>query len=124
MLPESSAQKAARTAAILFLPALAGVLGGELAPGDIGLNVWDKALHFTAYFVLASLATLALRSGRKVLLAVLALVAMGGALEIIQGFIGRDADIMDELANTLGACGGYLVGWLAMAILVRIGGAD
>jgi len=47
----------------------------------------------------------------------LGLVLMGGALEIIQGFTGRDADIFDELANTIGVLSGLGVGWLGISLL-------
>jgi VanZ family protein len=117
-MPETFLQKTARAAAILFLPALAGVLGGELSPmGDGGLLIWDKLLHFTAYFILSLLATTALRAGRNALLAVLGLIALGGALEIIQGFIGRDAELMDEAANTLGAIAGFVLGWTFITLV-------
>jgi VanZ family protein len=42
---------------------------------------------------------------------------LGGALEIIQGFTGRDADIFDELANTLGVVSGLGIGWAGVAYL-------
>jgi VanZ family protein len=39
------------------------------------------------------------------------LIALGGALEVIQGLVGRDADIHDEIANTLGVLIGGVLGW-------------
>lgn len=109
----------ARAAAILFLPAAAGVIGGELGPGaQVPMN--DKITHFTAYFVLALLATVALKARLRALWATLALIAMGGALEIVQGFVGRDCDIMDEVANSLGAVGGWLLGWALVALLALV----
>ena len=119
MPPETLSLKVSRSAAILFLPAWAGVVGGELGKGGPGFNIWDKMLHFSAYFILAGLAATALRSRRAALWAVLGLIAMGGILEIVQGFIGRDCDIHDEYANTLGAIAGALVGRAIMALLVR-----
>jgi VanZ family protein len=74
-------------------------------------------MHFLAYFILALLATMIFRAGWRALFAVIGLIAMGGALEIIQGFVGRDMDILDELANTRGAIAGALVGWLFLAVL-------
>ena|SRR5689334_3849385 len=99
----------------LFWPGLLLVIWGELRSSahDPFAHIWDKLLHFTAYFGLALMAGLALRLPRKVLIAVIALIAVGGALEIIQGMVGRDADIFDELANTIGAVTG---GALALAI--------
>jgi VanZ family protein len=119
MIPKSFFDKAVRTAAILFLPACAGVLGGELGPSGGEPHFWDKALHFTAYFVLSALAVAALRARSKALLAMLGLIAMGGALEILQGMIGRDMSAYDELANTLGVLSGAIVVWAVRAALVR-----
>jgi len=118
MLPETASRKAARAAAILFLPALAGVIGGELAPPSTnGIPIWDKALHFTAYFILSLLATLSLEARRATFLAVGSLIVLGGVLEIVQGFIGRDMELGDEIANTLGALAGAAVAW---AILMAV----
>src|ERR1700761_7068395 len=83
-------EQLAYACSVLFLPAWAGVIGGELGPGKGQPVIWDKALHFTAYFIVAFLAALALRTGRNRLFALAGLVVMGGILEIVQGFIGRD----------------------------------
>jgi VanZ family protein len=119
MISKSFFDKAVRAAAILFLPAFAGVLGGELGPSAGEPHIWDKALHFTAYFVLSALAVSALRARRTAFLAMLGLIAMGAALEIVQGLIGRDMSAWDELANTLGIIGGAAVVWTVRAVLVR-----
>lgn len=74
-------------------------------------------MHFTAYFILSLLVTVALKARPRSLLAVLGLIAAGGVLEIVQGLIGRDADIFDELANTLGASSGWILGWVLIALL-------
>jgi VanZ family protein len=124
MIPKSFFDKAVRTAAILFLPACAGVLGGELGPSGGEPHFWDKALHFTAYFVLSALAVAALRAKSKALLAMLGLIAMGGALELLQGMIGRDMSAYDELANTLGVLSGAIIVWAVRAALVRFRSAD
>lgn len=104
---------ARRVAVWLFWPAVVLVVWGELSPRDKTLepHVWDKLLHFTAYFGLAGIATVALRANRWTIAALVALIAVGGALEIIQGMVGRDADIYDELANTLGVLSGGAIGW-------------
>jgi VanZ family protein len=96
-----------RAAFWLFWPALVVVAYGQLWPNpqeglpDLG---WDKLLHFTAYFGLALLATLAW--GRRVspLTLLLVLIASGGIMEMLQLAVGRDAEWGDMLANTLGAC--------------------
>lgn len=124
MVSQDFFDKTVRTAEILFLPACAGVLGGELGPSSSGPHLWDKAVHFTAYFILSILAVAALRARRKALLAMLGLIAMGALLEVIQGIIGRDMSVLDELANSLGVITGAVVVWTVRAVLVRLRAAD
>jgi VanZ family protein len=105
----------------LIVPMLVLVIWGEVIRShladDLEGAVWDKALHFTAYFGLSLMATIVTRGQRMALWCALALIAMGGSLEIIQGFVGRDADIWDETANTLGVLTGLIVGWLGIWLL-------
>ncbi len=101
-----------RLDAWLLWPALALVVWGELRPPKEGLEVWDKALHFIAYFGLALMATVAVRADRRARWWVLGLIALGGVLEIVQFYVGRDAELLDEVANTLGV----LTGWAGGAI--------
>ena len=108
-------------AAWLFWPVLALVIWGELTPG-VSLHIWDKLEHFLAYFGLAGLAATALRARRSAQWATLALIALGGALEILQGYTGRDPDIYDELANTIGAVAGWLAGLGTMALCGQLVG--
>jgi VanZ family protein len=110
-----------RLAMWLFWPAVVLVTWGELTPSPphLEVHVWDKLLHFTAYFGLAAMAALSLKSRRTLVYALLGLIAFGGALEIVQGFTGRDADILDELANTLGAVSGALVGLALLRLVDR-----
>lgn len=109
-----------RAAQWLFFPALAIVIWGELTPSPPNpMHLWDKLLHFIAYFGLAGLALVALKPGARAIYAAMALVAMGGALEIIQGMVGRDASWGDEAANTLGAIVGCALGWVIVRALER-----
>jgi VanZ family protein len=102
----------------LFWPALAVVTWGELTPHPptIEIGQWDKAQHFTAYFGLALLATLGWGLRRSLWVVFLAVVLLGGGLEVLQGLLGRDAAWLDQLANTLGALAGTgtAIGYLAM----------
>ncbi|HEX4533727.1 MAG TPA: hypothetical protein VH000_05810 [Rhizomicrobium sp.] len=112
------------SARLLIIPALAVVIWGELAAtGGPPLGLWDKLLHFIAYFGLAGMSLVALRPGRWALWTTAALIAMGGMLEIIQGMIGRDASWGDELANTLGAVIGCALGWGIVRLLERAAGS-
>lgn len=95
-----------RAGAGLFLPALAVVCWGELIPHPPSLPgpwEWDKADHLTAYFGLGLFAVLGWgRRGTYVWLW-LGVTAIGGCLEVVQSFIGRDAEWGDILANSTGA---------------------
>jgi len=102
----------------LFWPAVAVVVWGELRPGGDMPHVWDKLLHFTAYFGLSGLAFVALAGRtRRALLAAVALVVLGGVLEFLQGQIGRDMSFWDEVANAIGVLSGLGVGWAYLALL-------
>jgi len=106
----------------LVVPAILFVMWGELTHSHLAViievHVWDKAVHFTAYFGLSLMTTIAVRARpvRAMWLA-FALIAMGGALEIVQGMTGRDADIWDEVANTLGVLAGTGLAWAGIAFL-------
>jgi VanZ family protein len=104
----------------LFWPGVALIVWGELTPNppDLsGVLGWDKAQHFIAYFGLASMATMGLGLNRRLALAILGVILLGGALEILQGYTGRDPDIFDFIANSIGAVCGTAVGamfWVAL----------
>jgi len=103
----------------MFWPAVLLVAWGELTPNppDFTALVWDKILHFIAYFGLAGMATVALDARRPAVWAVLALICLGGLLEVLQGLTGRDPDVFDQVANTIGAVLGGGCGWLLMTML-------
>jgi VanZ family protein len=97
----------------LFWPGVLLIAWGELTPHPPqmdGVLGWDKAEHFIAYFGLASMASLVIGLKPRLAWAILGVVVLGGALEIVQYFAGRDAELMDFVANTLGALTGTLVG--------------
>jgi VanZ family protein len=79
--------------------------------------IWDKLEHFTAYFGLAGIATVALGRLRHAVWAAAGLAAFGGILEIVQSFVGRDAEWGDEFANIIGACAGLLAGWQTVRVV-------
>lgn len=124
MRVERLSEKLSRWSAILFLPAWAGVFGGELGPSSGEPHIWDKALHFIAYFVLSVLGVTALAASKRALWAMLGLILMGAMLEVIQGMIGRDMSALDELANSLGVIAGGLAAWAVLTVLVRLQPAD
>jgi len=106
----------------LFWPAVAVVVWGQLTPQPPSLveNHWDKAQHFTAYFGLSLLATLAWGRRRGLIWILLAIIAMGAAMEVLQGIVGRDADWLDEVANSLGALTGMGLALAYLAIPRRL----
>ena len=96
----------------LFWPGVALIAWGELTPHPPHLEgplVWDKADHFIAYFGLASMATMILGLRPRLAAAIAGVILLSGALEILQAFAGRDAEILDFLANSLGALSGTLI---------------
>ena len=80
-------------------------------PGGEGrLIPWDKAGHFLSFYVLTLLFCLALpRSPRGIL--ILVMLAAGGAIEVVQGMAGRDADWKDWIADGAGIVFAILPGW-------------
>jgi hypothetical protein len=78
-------------------------LGGGLFP-------WDKADHFSAFFVLTGLATVAF--ARQPLWRIAAaMAAVGAAIELIQGlpWVGRDCDVWDWVAELVAISAVYAV---------------
>ncbi|MGV8930054.1 MAG: VanZ family protein [Brevundimonas sp.] len=84
-----------------------------LAPGgtvDVEEIIWDKAAHFIAFgLILWSLGVLFRRLPR-VAVAALAVV-IGAAVEVLQGYVGRDPSWGDLLADILGV-GTALLMWV------------
>jgi VanZ family protein len=110
----------------LFWPGLLLITWGELTPhppGLGGLFGWDKLEHFTAYFGLASMATMVQGTRFSLAWAILGIILFGGALEILQGYTGRDPDIMDFTANSIGALGGLGAGLLVFWLFDPLVGA-
>ena len=103
----------------LFWPGVALIAWGELTPHPPhldGLLNWDKADHFIAYFGLASMATMVLGLRPRLAAAIAGVILSSGALEILQAYTGRDAEILDLVANSLGA----LLGALAAATILLL----
>jgi VanZ family protein len=64
-------------------------------------HIWDKANHFSAFFVLYILLSLAYEF--KTLTKVLLLLAFGMQIEIVQSFIdGRYFSLLDVVADSVG----------------------
>ncbi len=113
---------------VLFLLGLLFYLSSlrELPIESRGL---DKIAHFTAYGILAVLWLRALHGGawdlrpRLALLAVTLTVAYGASDELHQRFVlGRDASILDFVADTLGAAAGIGIVWVVARARLRAPG--
>lgn len=108
-----------RIGLVMFWPALIVVAWGELTPHPprlAGPWAWDKLDHFTGYFGLSLLATLAWGLRRSLVWVFLGVVALGGGLEIIQTLVGRDGEWGDFFANDLGALLGLALAAAYLAI--------
>ena len=93
------------TGAVVMTVLLVLMLGPAQKAETSGL-IWDKAAHFVAFgLVLWSVAVMMRRLPR--LWAVGVAVAIGGAVELIQGQIGRDASVWDFVADVLGIATAY-----------------
>lgn len=91
-------------------------VSAELPPSHApSLFPWDKAEHFSAFFVLTCLAGAAFPRRPLVIMA-LALSLFGCVIELVQAlpFIHRDCDVWDWVADTIGIAAATLP-----SILVR-----
>jgi VanZ family protein len=106
----------------LFWPGVILIVWGELTPLPpeplYGFE-WDKLQHFTAYFGLASMATMILGPKPRPLV-ILDIILLSGLLELLQALAGRDADIWDLAANSMGAVCGFAAGLLVWRLAARM----
>lgn len=90
-----------RLTAVVLLVVITGSMVGPFQNVEAAANVWDKALHFVAFgLILWSIGVLFRRLPRT--LTALSALALGGAVELVQGLVGRDASFGDLLADGLG----------------------
>ena len=113
-LTRKALHRARVTVGVLFWPSLALVVWGSLIalavpPFDLGLRHQDLITHFGAYAALAAMASMALHSRKISIRALIGLIALGAALEILQSFTARETSLLDAIANAAGTlCGGFL----------------
>lgn len=84
---------------------------GPFQGAEQALVPWDKAAHFMAFYGLTILLFSAFPTRRRLDLAVLAIFA-GAAIEVAQTLTGRDGEIGDLCADTLGALAVLAPVWL------------
>jgi VanZ family protein len=88
------------TAAVLLVVILGAMLG-PFQNVEAAARIWDKAAHFVSFgLILWSIGVLFRRLPRT--LAALSALGLGGAVEVVQGMVGRDASWGDFLADGLG----------------------
>ena len=90
-----------RALAVLAIAVLLSLMIGPFGSAEASVGISDKIGHVVAVWVIAgSLAVLAPRWS----LERIALVALtiGVGVEIVQGFVGRDADVLDVAADMVG----------------------
>lgn len=74
------------------------------APPTFGLDLWDKAEHYSGYFLLTAWFLQIYRAGAARLWVAVVSITLGAGLEVLQGLGGvRYFELADMLANTLGA---------------------
>ncbi len=85
--------------------------------GDLGS---DKFQHLLVY---GALAAFLLSTGplwmQRVLVVLGGCVLLGGAIEIIQPFVGRHGSWLDVAVNAAGAMLGFLIAWLGYRVMIR-----
>lgn len=107
---------------VLWLLLILCVVVGSLDPlvQMPGIYAADKIIHASAYFILAFLPTLAYQQGRSRILAMLTVIVIGGVIEIAQRTVpGREASVLDFVANCLGVAAGMSAGLIVAHLLEK-----
>jgi VanZ family protein len=106
MKPESHiAQHWRWISRVLFVLGVGVLIWLSLAPprGLPPISVWDKLNHFLAYGTVATFGLGGYTGRRALRVVVPGLILLGVILEVLQYFVpGRDASVLDMLANALG----------------------
>jgi VanZ family protein len=97
-----------KLAAVVMPLVLFTLMIGPFGGAEEASLIWDKAAHFIAFgLILWSVGVLFRRLPRT--LAAALTLASGAAVEVIQGFVGRDASWGDLLADALGVATALLL---------------
>lgn len=102
------------------LALMALIVWGSLTPTppqfiELPIPQWDKVEHFSAYLLLTAWFIAAFP--RRWLWVALFFAVMGGAIEIAQGYTGRDPDWFDWFADCAGVAAGA---WLPSRWTLRV----
>jgi len=107
-MPETRFQNLRRAAAVCFG---ASIITASLisTPGGASI-VPDKLQHFLAYGVWTLLVSASPRGPRRIAAYLALVAATGGAIELIQPYVGRTGSLLDMLANLAGIAAGMAGG--------------
>jgi hypothetical protein len=96
----------------LLWPAIAFVIWTEWtdSPPAFLVRMGDPAQHFTAYAVLALLATLGFRLSGRLAIAIPCILLLGGLMEYLQNWTVRAPDMMNVIAKIFGVVVGLCAG--------------
>jgi VanZ family protein len=83
----------------------------QVLGSDLGVWLFAKTLHVTAYAILTIVGATAAAFGRKWLWVLPGLVVHGGLTEFFQQFVGRGARVEDVGLDSIGVAVGGLVAW-------------
>jgi VanZ family protein len=105
-----------RVSVLLWAITVAGVVIGELLPGNSAImqavaatRINDKLLHFGSYCLLTLVPATTFRRNNAIL-CLIGLAVLGGVLELLQLLVpGRSCEIADEAANTAGLVAGAVL---------------
>lgn len=113
------------TSYVLFVTYLSLINSDDLQIGFFNFLHADKLVHFTIYFIMASLLyrvlylSFTIPVNVQVVVSIAIPVVYGGMIELMQEYLvsGRTADVFDFLANI----GGITIGVYSSWLLVRLG---
>ena len=110
-----------RYGVVLSLIALAVITGGSLVPRESGGDVGsaDKVLHLLAYAV--AILPLTQHKTQPRLIFAMGVLIWSGAIELVQPFVGRSANLMDLAANAVGLSLGLALGVLLDRVVLKKG---
>ena len=111
----------------VWFAALAATVMGEILPGNsvpmrwVGAtHIGDKALHFTAYALLAFIPVFGYRIRRGIAVAA-SMVVLGVVLEFAQRLIPfRSFEVADMMANALGVLSGTVLALVGQAWMASV----
>ena len=110
-----------RYGVVLSLIALAVITGGSLVPRESGGDVGsaDKVLHLVAYAV--AILPMAQHKTQPRLIFAMGVLIWSGAIELVQPFVGRSANLMDLASNAVGLLLGLALGVLLDRVAFKNG---